>query len=256
MVRTLEEYKLNAEPIIQLRLLELQAVDSRIDQLNYQKAHSPAATELAEVTAAANTARDTAIAAQTLVSDLTREQAKADADVDQVRVRAAKDRELMDSGTIASAKQLESLGHELESLARRQSELEDVELEVMERLDGAQRAHAQLAAEHEVLVAKQSELEAALADLFAQIDADLALAAADRDAIAVEIPEDLLKLYEKVRKDHGGVGAAQLHRGQCQGCHMQLTPTDIESIRAAKPDEVLRCEECRRILVRTENSGL
>lgn len=256
MVRSLEEYKLNAEPAIQLRLLELQAVDTRIDQLRYQKEHSAQATELADVTAAAATARDTVIAAETLVTDLNREQAKADADVDQVRVRAAKDRELMDSGTISSAKQLESLGHELESLARRQAELEDVELEVMERLEGAQRAHAQLVAEHEVLVAKQAELESSLAEQFAQIDADVAAASAEREVIAAELPEDLLKLYEKVRKDHGGVGAAALHRGQCQGCHMQLTPTDIESIRAASPSEVVRCEECRRILIRTDTSGI
>ena len=199
---------------------------------------------------------DTVIAAATLVSDLEREQAKADADVEQVRQRSAKDRELMDSGSINSAKQLESLGHELESLARRQAELEEVELEVMERLEGAQKAHAQLLAELVSVQARKAELAASVEAQFAGLDEQIASARSERTAIAAELPADLVTLYEKVRGDHGGVGAAPLHRGQCQGCHMQLTPTDIEAIRAAKPEEVLRCEECRRILVRTGESGL
>lgn len=256
MVRALEEYKLNAEPAAQLRLLDLQAVDSRLDQVTYAKSHSAQAVALADADASILTLADTVVAAATLVSDLEREQAKADADVDLVRERARKDRELMDSGTITSAKQLESLGHELESLAKRQADLEEVELEVMERLEGAQKAHAQLEAELASLRTQRDALSSAVDAEFAQLDADAVAARAERGVIAGELPADLLKLYEKVRGDHGGVGAAQLHRGQCQGCHMQLTPTDIEAIRAARPEEVIRCEECRRILVRTAESGL
>ena len=54
-----------------------------------------------------------------------------------------------------------------------------------------------------------------------------------------------------------GLGAAPLHRGTCQGCRLQLPPTEIEALRsAAAPDAVIRCEDCRRILVRTPESGL
>ncbi len=256
MVRSLEEYKLNAEPAAQLRLLDLQAVDTRLDQIAYAKSHSAEAAALADADASVLTIADTVVAAATLVSDLEREQAKADADVDLVRERAKKDRELMDSGSISSAKQLESLGHELESLAKRQADLEEVELEVMERLEGAQKAHAQLEGELAELRSTREALSAAVGAQFTQFDADATAARSERDVISGELPADLLKLYEKVRADHGGVGAAPLHRGQCQGCHMQLTPTDIETIRASKPEEVIRCEECRRILVRTAESGL
>ena len=69
-------------------------------------------------------------------------------------------------------------------------------------------------------------------------------------------PADLINLYERLRVQHGGVGAAALRRGRCEGCHLSLNTVDLNAIRAAAADEVLRCEECRRILVRTDESGL
>ena len=86
----------------------------------------------------------------------------------------------------------------------------------------------------------------------AQFEATLA----ERDEVAGEMPADLLALYEKLRTQHGGVGAAKLFRGRCEGCHMELNPTDIGRIREAPSDAVVRCEECRRILVRASDSGL
>ena len=79
---------------------------------------------------------------------------------------------------------------------------------------------------------------------------------AQRAETATGLPDDLVALYEKVRTSSSGVGAAALHQGRCEGCHLQLNTTDINRIREADEDEVLRCEECRRILVRTATSGL
>jgi predicted nucleic acid-binding Zn-ribbon protein len=67
---------------------------------------------------------------------------------------------------------------------------------------------------------------------------------------------ELVALYEKVRAGSNGIGAAALYRGRCEGCHLQLNTTDLKRIHDAPPDDVLRCEECRRILVRTADSGL
>jgi predicted nucleic acid-binding Zn-ribbon protein len=83
-----------------------------------------------------------------------------------------------------------------------------------------------------------------------------ATATADRAAAAAGVSADLLALYDKLRADNGGIGAAQLHRGRCEGCRIELTPVDIGRIRDAAQEEVLRCEECRRILIRTAESGL
>ncbi len=199
---------------------------------------------------------DLRVAAETEVSDLEREVAKAESDVDAVRQRAARDRARMDTGAVTSAKELESLQHEVESLARRQGDLEEVELELMERLDGAQSRLAELRTRHSVLDEELAATEARRDEQLSEIDRDLEFLGAQRGQVASGVPADLLALYEKLRADHGGVGAAALAKRRCEGCRLELNATDIARIRAAEPQEVLRCEECRRILVRTPESGL
>lgn len=200
--------------------------------------------------------RDHVVAAETEESDVSRQQAKADADVEQVRARAERDRQRLDSGAVTSAKDLESLQHEIESLARRQADLEDVELEVMERLEDVQGRLAALRAELAEVQDRSAGLASARDDQLADIAKDREFAAAQRADQARQLPADLAKLYEKLRADNAGIGAARLHRGRCEGCRLELTATDLAKARAAEPDAVLRCEECRRILVRTDESGL
>lgn len=200
--------------------------------------------------------RDEVVAAETIASDLELEQRKADADVEQVRDRSKRDQDLLDSGSIGDPKQLQSLQSEIESLARRQSDLEDVELEIMERVDGARKAVEVLTAQREERVAEVAELEAHVSSQLAEIKAEEASVLTERAEVTSGLPEDLLSLYDKIRADHGGLGAAPLYRGRCEGCRLELPPTDIANFRDAAPDEVLRCEECRRILVRTPESGL
>ncbi len=196
------------------------------------------------------------MAAETILSDLERDQARADQDVQQVLDRMARDRHLLDSGTIGDPKQLQSIQAELDSLGRRRSDLEDVELEIMERVEGAKAAAVQLGRERDDLATERETLAASVHEQRSALDAEARIVKEQRDLIATEIPADLLALYEKIRADHGGVGAAPLHRGTCQGCRLALPPTEIEELRAAPPDDVIRCEECRRILVRTPESGL
>lgn len=247
---------MKADPAAQLSLLALQELDTHIRQVRHKRAHLPAKARVTELSELSNKVRKELIAAETIVGDLERERLRADADVDVVRERSRKDQELLDSGAISDPKQLQSLQSELESLAKRRSALEDVELEIMERIDGAEAAVRQLT-EQSVIV--QSDLDQATVE-FTEADGALATEEAelvkDRAQRAETLPTDLLALYEKVRGDHGGVGAAPLRRGRCEGCHLELAPTDIAEIAAAPVDEVVRCEECRRILVRTAESGL
>ena len=247
---------MKAEPVDQQRLLALQDIDLALDRVRHRRATLPESARALEAETSVRMVRDRLTAIAVEVSDLELEQRKADNDVDLVRERAARDRQLLDSGSIGDAKQLVSLQHELESLARRQSELEDIELEVMERLDDAQRRQRELTSEQEVLsrdldeaVAARDAALAALADEESALDAD-------RAAAAAAVPDDLRALYEKLRSEQAGIGAARLHRGRCEGCRIELTPVDIDRIRQAPAEEVLRCEECRRILVRTAESGL
>lgn len=256
MDRAPREHPLNADADIQLRLLDVQGHDTKIAQLAHRRKTLPDAAALADVEVRLARLRDEVVAAETIESDLALEQRKADADVDQVRERARRDQELLDSGSIGDPKQLQSLQHELQSLARRQGELEDIELEIMERAEGASAAVRVLTADRDALIAEQAVLASRVADQLADVESERASVAAQRTDLAAGIPADLLALYDKIRADQGGAGAARLHRGRCEGCHLTMPPNEIEALRAAAPDTVVRCEECRRILIRTAESGL
>lgn len=247
---------LNADPAEQLRLLDLQELDTALDRLRHRRANLAEQARVDELATRSRVLVDRVTALQVEVADVTLEQRKADQDVERVRDRAAKDATLLDSGTILDPKQLTHLQSEIASLSRRQSELEDVEIEIMERLEQAEHRLRDLLIDKEALDAElaqaQSSRDAALAEL-AVGEADLL---ADRESLAATIDTKLREFYEKLRGEYSGVGAARLSRGRCEGCQIELTPVDISRIREAPQDEVLRCEECRRILIRTPESGL
>jgi hypothetical protein len=245
-----------ADPDIQMRLLDLQGLDTRLDQLAHRRRTLPAAARAAEVTARISTVGDTLIAARTLEGDIRVEVERAERDVASVRERAAHDEALLTSGSVSNPKQLESLRMEVESLARRQSDLEDVELEILDRLDRAEQIVAQLVQERDGLVVDLAQVEGERDQEYAEIDAEIAEVRRGREDLAGSIPGELLALYERLRADNGGVGAAPVHRGRCEGCRLDLSPADKEHLRQAPASEVVRCEECRRILVRTPESGL
>jgi predicted nucleic acid-binding Zn-ribbon protein len=145
---------------------------------------------------------------------------------------------------------------ELESLQRRIADLEDTEIEVMERLETAQSGLDARTRELEEIDAKSTALESARAEKAADLERSLEEVAAQRSGLAADVPDDLLSLYTKLREQKGGVGAAALRRKECTGCRLTLNPSDLARITAAPSDEVIRCEECSRILVRTGESGL
>jgi uncharacterized protein len=196
------------------------------------------------------------VAAQTEESDCAREQTKAEQDVDQVRQRAARDQQRLDSGAVTSPKDLENLQHEIVSLAKRQGDLEDVVLEVMERRESAQERVAELTERVGSVQSKIDDATGRRDTAFEEIDGETATVTKEREVVAASVPADLLKLYDKLRQQQGGIGAARLYQRTCQGCRQELAITELGEIRAAAPDTVVRCENCRRILVRTAESGL
>jgi predicted nucleic acid-binding Zn-ribbon protein len=245
----------NADPAAQLRLLDLQAADTALAQLAHRRATLPELAALAEREKRGTELHNEAIDAETLLADIVDEQRKLENEVDAVRARASRDEQRLQSGGLP-AKELESLQHEVTSLARRQSALEDDLLEVMERHEEADARLAEVSAARAALDAERAELEAARDAAFAEIDAAVTARGAERSAIAGDLPADLLALYEKAREHGGGVGAAMLRQRRCEGCRIELSGAELSAVRAAEQDAVVRCEECRRILVRTAESGL
>ncbi|MDF3288427.1 MULTISPECIES: zinc ribbon domain-containing protein [Streptomyces] len=247
---------MKAAPADQIRLLEVQALDSRLGQLDHKRKNLPEHAEIERLSADAAQVRDLLVAARTEESDTAREQTKAEQDVDQVRQRAARDQQRLDSGAVASPKDLENLQREIASLAKRQGDLEDVVLEVMERREAAQARAAELEQRLAAVQSKVTEAEARRNSTLEELDAEGFTAAKEREVIAGSVPDELLKLYDKLRGQFGGVGAAKLYQKRCEGCRLELNITELNEVRAAPADEVVRCENCRRILVRTPDSGL
>jgi uncharacterized protein len=245
-----------AAPEAQLRLLDLQELDTALDRQARRRRTLPELAEIERVEERLTELRDAIVAAETEVADLDREQKKAEQDVDQVRQRADRDQQRLDSGQVSSARDLGNLQSEIASLHRRQSDLEEVVLEIMERREEAESRVGTLRAERGAAEAEFATLGERRTAAEREIDEETGATSAARVAVAKDIPADLLALYEKLRDQFGGVGAAALHRGQCQGCHLALNTVDLNRIRAAADDEVVRCEECRRVLVRTPESGL
>lgn len=173
-----------------------------------------------------------------------------------MRQRAARDQQRLDSGAVTSPKDLESLQREIASLAKRQGDLEDVVLEVMERRESAQERVTELSDRVSAVQAKADDATARRDAATKELDEEAASVTRERELVAGSVPADLLKLYDKLRVQQGGVGAARLYQRRCEGCRLELNITEINEVKAAAPDTVLRCENCRRILVRTAESGL
>jgi len=198
---------------------------------------------------------DDLVRAQTALNDVQREITKADSDVQLVRERSARNQTRMDAGQ-GTAKDMQALQHEVDSLARRQSALEDVELEVMERAEGLAADVSRLEAGCAEMTVRVVELKAVCDKTLAELDAEVEQIHRSRADVVVGVGDDLVALYEKIRASSDGIGAAVLRHRRCEGCNLELNQVDINRFTAAAQDEVLRCEECRRILIRTAESGI
>lgn len=247
---------IKAEPGAQLRLLDVQAVDTAVAQLQHRRKTLPEHAEIARLRAERAALASELVASDTAVSDLEREQAQAETDLEPVRQRLVRNQQRIANGTVADPKALASMVDEVEHLKKRIGDLEDAELEIMEQLEtevsGREKLRGQLARLDETLATLSAKRDTQLAEL----DADVAERGAGRAELIPAVPAPLLALYAKISAGHGGVGAAELRQRRCTGCQLELNAADLREYAAAPADEVLRCEECSRILIRTDQSGL
>jgi predicted nucleic acid-binding Zn-ribbon protein len=215
---------IRADKGAQLRLLDLQTVDTTLAQLSHRRQTLPLHAAVARLHTERAALASDLVAAETAVSDLELEQAKAESDLEPVRERI--------------------------------SDLEDAELEVMEQLEVAMASRERIGARIKRLDDDLAETIAERNRQLATLEAEMAGLRTERDEIAPLIPPDLLGLYDKIGANHGGVGAAELRQRRCTGCQLEINAADLRAFAAAAEDEVLRCEECGRILIRTPQSGL
>ena len=238
-----------ADAFVQQRLLPLADLDHQIATAHHRRATLPELAIIASNVDRLEALRSAEILAQTEVADLDGKARKLDAEIDQVRSRAKRDADRLAAGT-GPAKDLANLQHEVESLARRQSVLEDQALELMELRE---EADAVLSSAQQALGAATSEVDGAVRRRdasFADIDAELARLHAERAEHTGGIPAALLAIYDRVRTD-GRIAAARMEADRCGACKIEIDRVALDRIRSASADAVLRCEECGAILVRT-----
>lgn len=233
----------------QQRLIELQDLDLQVARLDHQARTLPVLKELAIATDGFVTYEALAIASATEKSDIEVELGRSENDVEQVATRIAKDQQFIDSGQ-ASAKELQGLLGELESLNRRKQELEEVELEIMVRIEDVESRRRQHESERDRFAFDVERLTKERDLQLSQIQSERAGIEATRATIAPTISRELIDLYLKVKESNGGIGAARLKDGKCDGCHLSINAVELTRIKSLADDEIVRCEECRRILVR------
>jgi uncharacterized protein len=240
----------------QLRLLDLQTVDTKLAQLGHRRQTLPEHGVIAKLQTRRSALASDLIAAETTISDLELEQTKAETDLEPVRERLSRNQVRIANGTVADPKALSSMVDEVGHLKKRISDLEDAELDVMEQLEAAvtdrETLRGLIAQVDNDLLETTAERDRQLAAL----DGEMGGLRAERAGLAPLIPPDLLTLYDRIGASHGGVGAAELRQRRCTGCQLEINAADLRAFSAAPEDEVLRCEECGRILIRTAQSGL
>lgn len=245
---------MKASPAQQKELLRLQALDTKSQQVEHQAKALP---QLAELAALGATAEKTRMALATRtgeLEDVRIELGRIESDVEVVEKRIERDTERIEH--TSSVKDVQALDTELAALRKRHTDLEEIELAVMERLEEREAAVAEMAAAGDAIAAQVAEVEGAKAIRLTELNRELGELARDRETIAASLTEELRALYEKRRVVGRGNAAALLRARTCSGCTMTLTGSDLESVRSAAADEVVFCPDCGAILVRTEESGI
>ncbi|MDF0529957.1 C4-type zinc ribbon domain-containing protein [Tsukamurella sp. 8F] len=245
---------MNADPAAQRQLLDLADVDAEIARLAHRLRHLPEDVEIAELEKAAAAEHDESVKVSIVVEDFDRDIKKLEHEVDQTRLREEKDRALLQAGTVG-AKQLRELEHELGSLERRQTALEDDLLELMEKREAVQldqqRAEAAVNATREKIETVQRRREESLKD----VEVARRRTAGQREDLVGQLPGDLYSEYER-RRSASGVGAGLLRARRCGACRLELDRGFLDRVGKAAPESVIHCDECGAILVRTNESGL
>ncbi len=244
---------LKASPDDQALLLDLQALDTRLAQLDHRARSLPELVTLGDLARQADAIRVTLVEQNGAVEDTQLELSRIEADVKLVEDRIARDSDRLQASS--SVKDVAALEQELAALRKRLGDLEEIELTVMERLEEQQAAAASTTAELERVLSSIAETEAARDAALATITGERNTAAAGRRTIEGKVPADLLALYEKQRARYG-TGASLLQHGVSKASGVKLLEDELQKIRAAAPDDVLICPSSDAILVRTSESGL
>lgn len=238
-----------AEPAQQLRLLDLVEIDTQISQRHHRSSSLPQHDQLAELRTSHREVAEQEVGAATALSDAQDALTRVESDLEPARQRLDRNQRRVDAGEVNDPKALRSMLQEIEHLKGRISDLEDADLEAMQAVEDAGALRDRLTASRAGIEAQARELMRTRDEALAVLDAELSDLAAERAIVAGGLDAALLTLYDKLR-ERTGVGAGKLEARRCTACGLGINQVALDRFLAAPPDEVLRCEECDRILVR------
>jgi predicted nucleic acid-binding Zn-ribbon protein len=244
---------MKAEVVQQRSLLQLAELDAELSRIDHRAKHLAEQQQVEEAQSGHREANDRLAAVQIALEDLDAQVAKFESEIDAVRQREDRDRSLLAAGTV-DAKQLTELQHELGTLERRQSSLEDSLLEVMERREELQSQQAGELAQIDELQSKLTDAQGACDAARTEIDQLRHQSVSRRDELVAELNADLVALYERQRV-RGGAGAGLLQGRRCGACRIEIDKGELARISSAAEDELLRCPECGAILLRVKGTG-
>jgi predicted nucleic acid-binding Zn-ribbon protein len=239
---------MQASPEQQSLILELQLLDNEIMQANTKLKSLPEVEQLLHIDKRIITATDEVATVKQEADQISLELRRGEVDVETVTDRIKKDEARLASGN-ATPKELEQTQHEIQTLKKRQLALEEIELEIMVRSEAVTERSKVLSTDLTSLETLKAEINQRLNAATNEINSVILAKQKNRQEVAVKIEKVLLDLYEKIRSS-SGIGAASLIGNKCNGCNLAINAVEMQRIKTLPADEVLRCEECRRILVR------
>lgn len=231
-------------------LLDLQDLDVRIDQHRHRRANLPERREAAELSAKIARLDTDSAPLRDQRAALGRDEKKLEDEANALRTKAAAEDKRLYSGTVTSPRELQAIQDEISSLKRRQSELEDAALAIMDEIEPLEAQLADAAAARARHEADLERVRQTITVLEAEIDAETASLDAERRTLAASIDATVVAKYESLRRSMGGVAVAKLEAGSCRGCHIKLSAVDLDRVLHQPPDAVVNCEQCGRILIR------
>ena len=228
-------------------LLDIQEIDTAIDRLMTRMRALEAGEDAAAALAEANEAERMMGELRLRLDELSRDQMRFEHEIDSMSQKAAAEERRLYDGSVANARELDSITHEVDNLKKRRGDREDELLglmEVREELEAQERAAAERS---EALRARVAEVGGVAADELERLQTELKERSEARAALAETVDAEYLELYEDLRPQKKGVAAVALIDGVCQGCHEQLSSVYVDRLKRVEGPK--RCEHCRRILV-------
>jgi hypothetical protein len=239
---------MKAKVEVQKLLVDLNAIDQNIRKIDHQKKNHPQLMKITELTARLPSIEASIVENDSQINETKKELSRAEVDVENIAKRVEKDNERLNSGE-TSAKDLTQIQHEIGTLKSKQKELEEVEISILEIIEDLEHKKSGLQEMLTQVKDEISQLNTLIKDDFSRANSEIAVFTTNRNEVVSKIDKSLVELYEKIRLEHG-IGAGMFSHGTCSSCQIQISPAEISKINALDPEEVIRCENCRCILVR------